>query len=102
MLSNNKFFFKKKGEASSPSRQHHVGGDNKLQTCNVFNCKVVEEAHKTDKKSNKETESPFHEYVLENLDLPIIPPILLEKGILHNPKAQRLIDSASKALQILS
>nr|GMC58636.1 hypothetical protein Iba_chr02aCG17180 [Ipomoea batatas] len=42
--------------------------------------KVVAETNKTDKKSNEKTQDPFHAHILEYLNLPSTPPILLEQA----------------------
>lgn len=59
-------------------REHQIAGEQKLETSNIFNREVIEEANKSCAQSNKKSKSPFEKNVLKYLNLFPRSPVLLK------------------------
>lgn len=68
-----------------PSLQHHVGGDDELNSGEVLNSEIVAEANKADDQAYEEAKHPLHEHVLIYVALLAAPPVLLEELVLQYP-----------------
>lgn len=58
----------------------------KLVASNIFNGKIDESGNDPCKKSNKTSQSPFREYVLQHLNFGSASPIMLKQIVLIDPE----------------
>ena len=74
------------GRQGIPVLPHEVAGQEQLVAGDVLDGDVVEESDEANEGSHEERHEPFEDLVLEDLDPPPRPPVLLVQVVLHNPE----------------
>lgn len=65
--------------------EHHVGGNDELDSGDVLDGEVVEEPNAGGKGADEEAEGPLEQHVLQDLAGAAGPPIFIEEIVLRDP-----------------